>query len=91
MLNKSIIWMRVIALIAAVASAVFWFQSAATPTAVEMMAGGINMQEFRAYWGELGRALVMQAELNQRAAIAAGISVILQAVASLLATYTSRG
>jgi hypothetical protein len=91
MLNKSIIWMRVIALIAAVASAVFWFQSAATPTAVEMMAGGINMQEFRAHWGELGRALVMQAELNQWAAIAAGISVVLQAVASLLATYTSRG
>lgn len=90
MLNKLIIWMRVFALFAAVASAVFWFKSAATPTPVHLMAAGLSLEEIHD-WSRLGRALIEQAELNQWAAIAAGISVVLQAVASVLATYTSRG
>ena len=87
-MTQLIAWIRVFALFAAVASAVFWFQSATIPDAVQLLRAGITLDNF--YWSELAKALMEQAQLNQRAAMATGIAVVLHAIASLLASF-SRG
>jgi hypothetical protein len=91
---------QILAIIAALASAAFWFQSARITTPIEFHIflgrsdfppiGSTGLTARSPALAELGTKLAKQSNLNAYAALFAGISVLLEVFATLLIRWSAR-
>jgi hypothetical protein len=99
-LSQAAVMIQIIAIIVALASAAFWFQSAriTTPTDFHIFVGRSDFPPIGSTGltarspalAELGANLAKQSNLNAYAAFLAGISVLLEVFATLLKCWRAR-